>query len=165
MYAVCAAVLLGLGGFALVPFSGITGSKRIANWILAFGCGIASYAFLWSVAWFTFRNTFGEIVGSTIGIFALVTILKKWMRFRFPFTGVFATMFFWHTLGYYTGGFAYDCLQGRGPFGIDLDATRTQIATLARLSWGLFYGLGFGAGLSYLLQTSRQSSERPSKQI
>lgn len=74
-------------------------------------------------------------------------------------------MFFWHTLGYYAGGLAYDTLQGRGVLGIDIEADKMQIATMARLSWGLFYGLGFGAGLSYLLQTSRQSSERPSKQI
>ncbi len=51
-------------------------------------------------------------------------------------------------LGYYAGGFAYESLQERGPFPLELPLSPGGRSTLARLSWGLFYGLGLGYGLA-----------------
>src|SRR6056297_3355546 len=69
MYAGCAAILLGLGGLSLVPGSGLSGIKRVTNWSIAFAVAFTAYAVIWSIAWFIFRNTFGEIIGSTLGLF------------------------------------------------------------------------------------------------
>lgn len=53
---------------------------------------------------------------------------------------------------YYTGGFAYESLQNRGLLGVPLPFEGDTVVTLARLSWGLFYGLGLGCGLARLVQ-------------
>jgi len=165
MYAGCAAVLLGFGGAALLPGSGLSGFKKVANWCLSFAVAFTIYAIVWSVAWFTFQDTFGEILGSAVGIFCLVIVLKYWMKFDFSIGSVTAVVFLCHSLGYYGGELAYDSIQGRGPLGMELRTGKQQIAMLAKLAWGLGYGLGFGAGMSCLLQMSRQSFDRPSRQI
>lgn len=165
MYAGCAAVLLGLGGISLVPGSGLSGIKRVMNWSIAFAVAFTTYAAIWSMAWFVFRNTFGEIIGSTLGLFSLVFVLKHWMKFSFGMLSVTGVLFLFHTLGYYSGGLFYDSIQGRGIFAFEPDLDRKTIATVAKLAWGAFYGLGFGAGMSWLLQTSRQSFDKPSTQI
>lgn len=165
MYAGCAVVLLGLGGLSLTPRSGLDGYKRVTNWSIAFAFAFTIYAILWSIAWFVFRNTFGEIIGSSLGIFSMVLILKYWMKFNYTVLSVTGVVFLFHSLGYYFGGLFYDSINGRGILAFTPDLDRQAIGTLAKLAWGVFYGLGFGAGMSWLLQTSRQSFDKPSTQI
>ncbi len=158
MYTMCALVFLGLGGLALMPAAGLPDARSRLAFCLRFAIGFVGYSLLWSVSWFTFRDTFGEVVGSFSGLLVLAAILGRGRRH--PSDSLLtatAVLFVWHTLGYYTGGFAYKILQGRGPFGIEpfLEAESTVI--LARFSWGLCYGLGLGAGLTALLQRSRQT--------
>ena len=156
MYAMCAVIFLGLGGLALVPAAGLNNAKPRLAFCIRFAIGFMAYSLLWSVCWFTFRDTFGEVTGSFSGLLALTAILGR-ERYGASLMTATAVVFLWHTLGYYTGGFTYMALQGRGPFGIEpfLDPKNTVI--LARFSWGLFYGLGLGFGLTCLLQRSRQS--------
>ncbi|MEM1443705.1 MAG: hypothetical protein AAGF67_15270 [Verrucomicrobiota bacterium] len=123
------------------------------------------YAVIWSVAWFSLPNTAGEIIGSSLGLTALTTILIKWNRWKLSPLTATAILFLFHTVGYYLGGLAYAALQGRGPLGISLEADPATIRLIARLSWGVGYGLGLGWGLSKLLYLSRQSSASPSTQI
>ncbi len=111
---------------------------------------------IWSLAWFTFRNSFAEISGSFFGYLALITILRPAaVRDGRGIIGATAIVFLWATLGYYTGGFAHDSLQERGPFPLELPLTPGVRSTLARLAWGLFYGLGLGYGLASVTQPRR----------
>lgn len=147
MYVLCAVVFLGLGGLALLPGSGIRGGRALAAFAGRFALGFALYAVIWSVAWFTFRNTFGEILGSSCGLLALVALLRPDRGADQGLLAATALVFFWHTLGYYAGGFLYDTLQDRGTFGAALPFGRGTTVMLARFAWGLCYGLGFGYGL------------------
>jgi hypothetical protein len=156
MYAMCAVIFLGLGGLALVPGSGFGNAKSRFSFCIRFAVGFMAYSVLWSVCWFTFRGTFGEVTGSFSGLLALLAILGRERSGASLMTAT-AVVFLWHTLGYYTGGFAYMVLQGRGPFGIEPFLNPKNTVILARFSWGLFYGLGLGFGLTCLLQRSRQS--------
>lgn len=153
MYAFCALVFFGLGGLSLGPAAGVKGAREFFPFALRFGLGFAAYAVVWSVAWFTFRNTFGEVIGASLGLLALVWVLKPGVR-KEPggLTGATALVFLCHSLGYYTGGFAYESLQNRGLLGVPLPFEGDTVVTLARLSWGLFYGLGLGCGLARLVQ-------------
>ncbi|MEX2579420.1 MAG: hypothetical protein WD342_10210 [Verrucomicrobiales bacterium] len=162
MYAGCAAVFLGLGGLALTPGSGLKEKGAVPRFCLAFAVAFVVYSLIWSVAWFTFRNTFGEIVGSFAGLLGLVAVVRAWMKFTFPLLTATAVVFLWHTLGYYTGGFLYDSIQGRGAVGFDFIASEPFAPLAAKLAWGLFYGLGLGLGLGSLLQMSRQTLRSPS---
>src|ERR1043166_2107355 len=54
-----------------------------------------------------------------------------------------------HSLGYFTGGKLMYFLTS--PTGAELfnSLTKAELGSVAELSWGLLYGLGFGAGLGY----------------
>lgn len=157
MYILCAVVFFGLGGLALRPALGSNPTKRALAFSLHFAAGFLIYAFIWSVAWFTFRNTFGEVIGSFFGLLGLVLVLRRCMPSRPELLTATAVVFLWHTLGYYLGGQCYEALQNRGILAIDLPMERGTVVTLARFSWGLFYGLGLGYGLSRMLQSARPS--------
>lgn len=157
MYAMCAFIFLGLGGLALSSGAGFPDAKSRLAFCARFGVGFIAYSFLWSVCWFTFRDTFGEVTGSFSGLLALIAILGRERYAACSLPTATAIVFLWHTLGYYAGGFTYMALQGRGPFGIEPFLEPKSMVILARFSWGLFYGLGLGFGLTCLLQRSRQS--------
>jgi hypothetical protein len=157
LYAGCAVVFLGFGGLALTPGTIVSGAPARIRFAGLFAGGFVLYSILWSVCWFQFHNTFGEVLGSFLGLIPLIALLKRYFPERQSlWTGV-AVAFLWHTLGYYFGGFAYAAFQGKGVLPLPLPFDRETTVTLARLSWGLFYGLGLGFGLSLLLQRSRQS--------
>lgn len=164
MYAGCAVVFLVLGGISLLPVSGHRGKKAVL-FGFAFASAFLLYALIWSVAWFSMPNTYGEIFGSLIGLAALAAVFKLWLKLPGSLLLMTACLFLYHTAGYYLGGMAYDSLQNRGRLAIDLPWDPAAIRLTARLAWGFFYGLGLGLGLSTLLYLSRQSSASPSTQI
>lgn len=157
MYTGCAIVFLGFGGLALTPGTIVSGSASRARFAGFFAMGFVLYSILWSVCWFQFHNTFGEVLGSFLGLAPLIALLQRYFPSRQSFWTSVAIAFLWHTLGYYLGGFAYTALQGKGPISLSLPFAPETTVTTARLVWGLCYGLGLGFGLSLLLQRSRQS--------
>lgn len=157
MYTLCAVVFFGLGGLALSPASEAKGKRSRIAFSLRFALGFLIYAFVWSIAWFAFRNTFGEVLGSFVGLMALVAALRKNMAKTPDLLTATAMVFLWYTLGYYLGGQSYEALQNRGVLAIELPWERGTVVTVARFSWGLFYGLGLGYGLARMLQASRPS--------
>lgn len=157
LYAACAAVFLLGGGISLLPGSHTNSRSKRSEFLLRFALGFLVYAVIWSVAWFTFRNTFGEICGSFFGLIGLVAVFGKGRTFSGSFLSGVAVIFLWHTVGYYTGGFLYEMLQNRGRFGIELSIDPKTIVLIARFAWGLGYGAGLGYGLSRWLQLSRQA--------
>lgn len=164
MYAGCAVVFLGLGGAALLPGLPFERKEKI-RFCIAFAVSYLIYAVIWSVAWFTIPKTFGEIMGSLLGLLAFSALLKKWMRLKLPLLNGLALLFLFHTTGYYLGGFAYDSLQNRGPGALDLPWQPSTIRTVARLSWGVFYGAGVAIGVICFCHLSRQCPASPSTQI
>jgi len=157
MYTLCAVVFFGLGGVALAPVGGASGKRKLLAFSMRFALGFLIYAFVWSVAWFSFRNPFGEVLGSFLGLLALVAVLRQGRSKTQDLLTATAVVFLWYTLGYYLGGQSYEALQNRGALAIELPWERGTVVTLARFSWGLFYGLGLGFGLARMLQASRPS--------
>ena len=156
MYSACAVVFLGLGGPALLPDSG-DNSDRPVRFCLSFSLSFLVYAFVWCIAWFSLPTTFGEVIGSSLGLLGFALVYRGIMQHRVSIGGATATLFFWHTIGYYAGGFLYASFQGRGPGAMSLDWEPATIRHCARLSWGLCYGLGLGLGINRFLHLSRQS--------
>ena len=160
LYTGCAVVFLGLGGLALAPGSGFVGLQKIMKLCVAFAFGFILYAIIWSLAWFQFRNTFGEVIGSSLGLAAMLWMMKFILKksFRDSFLATLAIVFLCHTIGYYTGELFNFALLGRGP--IDLSSmieSKKTAATLSKLAWGVFYGLGLGTGLSLAVQRFRHT--------
>ncbi|MDF1657114.1 MAG: hypothetical protein P1U58_05850 [Verrucomicrobiales bacterium] len=164
MYAGCAIVFFGFGGMALLPAAGLSGKSAI-QFCISFAVSYLAYAFIWSLAWFSLPITFGEVVGSSIGLVAFSLILIRWNKLKISLLSATSILFLFHTLGYYLGGFTYQMIQGRGPLGLELSLSVETVRLLARLSWGAGYGIGLGFGISKILYLSRQSCASPSTQI
>ena len=154
MYSAIAAAFLVLSGAILHTL--IRGERPLARFYGAFVPAFLAYAVLWCVAWFVIKGPTGEWLGSLFGSFAFAAVVTKRLggKSHICVTGLF--VFIAHSVGYFMGGklmygilggaFA-DCLQGW---------SKDQIGIVAKLGWGLLYGLGFGAGIGIAFDRAQQ---------
>jgi hypothetical protein len=147
MYAAIAAVFLALTGAVLHPL--VRGERRLARFYGAFVPAFFAYAVAWSGFWFWLRYGAGEWLGALAGCAVFVALtawrLGGWRAF-WPALAVFFVL---HTAGYFAGGFSMARLMALAREAAAGSPERAQLAALAKLSWGLFHGLGFGAGLGF----------------
>lgn len=159
LYAACAAIFIGLSGPLLHRL--IIGPGSLIRFYKLFSLAFLAYAVTWTIAWMTLARTAGGIaagiIGSLAGIIAM-SALMAW-GFKTPATilKIIAALFVTNVTGYFIGEWAYNgvaALKEGNALGIVLEnSTR---ATLSKIAWGLFYGLGFGAGIGwafYVCQT------------
>lgn len=155
MYALIALVFLGGTGLALCGL--LRGEKRLRRFYASFLPSFGGYAVLWSAAWFlmpaqavdwlTIHARPSEWIGAAAG-----TLFFAWFMWRgLPDARGFwigaLVLFVLHTAGYFQGG---KWMYGTLAHGIE-GWTKPQVAAAAKLGWGLFHGLGFGAGIGFAL--------------
>jgi hypothetical protein len=146
LYAVCAVTFIGLSGPLLHRL--IIGPGSVGRFYKLFGSAYAAYALAWIVAWMTLRGNSGSLAGLFAG-----TAIMGWMLARaFDATGavikVVGALFVLNALGYFIGGWVEGSVSGVRAFylfGFALE--KPARLTLAKLLWGVCYGVGFGAGL------------------
>jgi len=156
MYAACAVVFLFGGGLATWPI--LSGTARFRwTYSLWFAVGFILYSILWTAAWFVFRNTWGEVLGSSLGLIGLAWVLRRYANPDHSILAVVAILFLFHSLGYYAGDFFHSALQGRGSLPLALPFAPATVGLLAKLAWGICYGLGLGWGLQAVLHPARQN--------
>lgn len=149
LYAAIAGVFIALTGLLLHPL--VRGERRLLRFYAAFAPAFLVYAVVWSGFWFWLGSGAGEWFGSLLGSVTFVAILA-WRIGNWTAVGRATGAFFvLHTLGYLTGGQAMALLVGLAKRTPPPVLAAPDLLTLAKLSWGLFYGLGFGAGLGYVL--------------
>ena len=139
LYSSITAAYLGLSGLLLHPLLG-SEPKQIGKFYAVFVPAFLAYAVLWCLGWFGVKGHEGEILGSAAGLAVFVAIFGKVFQAKGVFLKTWAVLFLCHTVGYTLGGMLYELL-----------GKQELPAAVARLSWGLGHGLGFGAGLGYLL--------------
>src|SRR5690349_7422991 len=134
-YAACAALFVLLGSALLKPLAPIS----FPRFALIFGGAFFSYALCWCLAWFLVRGRAGEWLGAFAGSLAFCTLLAA--RFRAWPSVVVSTLilFLGHSAGYFFGGVAY-----------------ARIPVLPKIAWGLFYGLGTGAGIGFAFYNAQR---------
>jgi len=156
LYAAIAGVFIALSGLLLHPL--VRGERRLRRFYAAFAPAFLVYAVVWSGFWFWLGQGPGEWFGSLLGSATFVAILA-WRLGNWTAVGrVTGAFFVLHSLGYFTGGQAMALLIGLARRTPPPVLTAPDLIIFAKLSWGLFYGLGFGAGLGYafaLLQPDR----------
>lgn len=150
LYSTIAAVFMALSGFILSPLAGSMG-----RFYKTFPLAFLLYSVAWCVAWFSLRGRAGEWIGAAAGCVVFTWIILKLMGSTRGWLLTTIGVFIFHTAGYFAGDWAmYD-------FWLAPDKvhalTKAKAALMGKLSWGLMYGLGFGAGIGWLYHRARQS--------
>ena len=125
-------VLLGGAVFGSL----VVGRWRLPRFYLLFGLAFFAYAAGWMFAYFTLRETAGELVGSFAGSILMAVVFAAGFGSLRSTVKLSAVLFVTNSLGYFLGSALYDYF-GR-PLGM--------------LLWGAVYGLLFGAGIGAALQ-------------
>jgi len=134
MYIACAALFIGLSGPLLHRL--IIGAGSMSRFYKVFGLAFAVYSVGWIAGWMLLRGHPGSVAGLLAGTVAMAWVLVAAFAANGVFLKVAAVLFVSNAAGYFIGGVVEAALI-------------RQVPLAAKLSWGLFYGLGFGAGLGY----------------
>jgi hypothetical protein len=162
LYVVCALVFVVLSGPLLHRL--ILGPESLARFYKLFGLTFAAYSILWVAGWMTLRGHPGSVAGLLAGTTAMGWMLACAFDAKHRALKVVAALFVLNSLGYFAGGWAEGAVIGIKQvslFGTVL--AKPAQAMLAKLLWGVCYGLGFGTGLGvafHLCQEKTRESLR-----
>jgi hypothetical protein len=156
LYAACTVVFLGLSGLLL--HSLIEGERQVIRFYKIFVPAFLLYAVAWCACWFALRFGKGEWLGSFFGcaVFALV-LAKAFNNWR-ALPLAILVLFVLHSAGYFGGDWAYKHLKP-GAIPVLDSLSKQTIGTLAKLSWGVCYGAGFGLGIGYAFFASQKRAK------
>jgi hypothetical protein len=134
LYSTTALVYIGLAGLALSRLVVAPGAWK--KFPPLFALAFFLYAVGWCAGWFGLKGKYhGDFFGALVGLAAMTWLLQGAFGQRRGFLRLFLVLFAFHSAGYYVGGELYALVRG----------------TSGRLLWGAAHGLGFGAGLGYVL--------------
>jgi len=132
MYAVCAVVFLALTAPLLHRL--IIGPGSVSRFYKLFGIAFSAYSVAWIGGWMALRGHPGSIAGLAAGTMLMAFMLVAAFDALRIVVKVFLALFVLNTIGYFVGGLSEAVLIKEHPLA-------------AKLSWGVFYGIGLGAGL------------------
>jgi len=173
LYAVCAFVFIGLSGLLLNRL--IIGPGSRVRFYKIFGLAFVAYALAWTIGWITLRGVTGSLAGLLAGTAAMGALLAHGFAARGAALKIITALFVANAAGYFVGESAHNAvlaLKEGNALGLALE--RATRATLSKAAWGLFYGLGFGAGIGFafhacqlearrlLIEAGERGQERPS---
>jgi hypothetical protein len=148
LYVVCAVVFIGLSGPLMHRL--IIGPGSLSRFYKLFAVTFAAYSTLWIAGWMALRGHPGSLAGLLAGTAAMGWMLARAFDARGATLKLIAILFVLNSLGYFIGGWVEGgvmAMKQPSLFGAPVPK-RTQMRT-AMLLWGVFYGLGFGAGLGW----------------
>ena len=134
LYGSTAVVYLGLGGLALGRLVNAPGGWK--RFPLLFAFGFLLYAIGWCAFWFGLHGKYyADFWGAAAGLAGMTWLVQRAFGKADGFLRLFVVLLVCHSIGYYLGGALYGSVRG----------------ATGRLLWGAAHGLGFGAGLGYLI--------------
>lgn len=145
MYAVCAVVFLALTSPLLHRL--IIGPGSVSRFYKLFGLSFTAYSVAWIAGWMTLRGHLGSIAGLFVGTMVMACMLVAAFDALRVVVKVFLALFVLNSIGYFVGG-------------ISEAAFIKQYPLYAKLSWGVFYGLGFGAGLGLAFHICQERARK-----
>jgi len=147
LYGACALVFVALSGLLLRPL--LSGSGSLLRFYTIFIPAFLAYAIIWCTAWFVLRFGPGEWLGSLLGTAAFVAVISWRLQGAGSFIQTSLIVFALHSAGYFLGGQMLHWLLGPGGSALLSGLSKPALLVVAKLAWGLLYGLGFGAGIGY----------------
>jgi hypothetical protein len=154
MYAVIAGVFVLGSGVLLGCLTGGPG-----RFYRVFVPAFLLYAVIWCAAWFGLGGRLGEWLGAVVGGAAFVLVSLKLLGNTRGWPVVAVVFLVAHCAGYFAGDWAYAYAKANaGEWSAAWEIPVAGVAKLGRLAWGLFYGLGFGAGLAAVFHHGRVGS-------
>jgi len=145
MYAVCAVVFLALTSPLLHRL--IIGPGSVSRFYKVFGISFTAYSVAWIAGWMALRGHPGSIAGLAAGTMVMACMLVAAFDSLRVVVKVFFALFVLNSIGYFVGG-------------ISEAAFIKQYPLFAKLSWGVFYGLGFGAGLGLAFHICQERARK-----
>ena len=159
LYAVCAVVFIGLSGLLLHRL--IIGPGSLVRFYKIFSLAFVAYATAWTIGWMALGGNTGSIAGLLAGTAAMGAILAHGFAARGVALKIAAVLFVANAAGYFIGGWAHNAiltLKEGNAVGIVLE--KSTRAMLSKAAWGLFYGLGFGAGIGCAFHTCQTTARK-----
>jgi hypothetical protein len=147
LYAATTAAFFITSGLFLHPL--VLGSNPLRRFYRIFIPAFFAYAAIWCAAWFALRFGLGEWLGSFLGSLAFVALVGYGFGNYRRLVKAGLVMFAAHSAGYFLGGKLMHWVAGPEGRALLEGMSKSQISAIAKLSWGLLYGLGFGAGIGF----------------
>ena len=148
LYAVCALVFIGSSGVLLHRL--IIGPGSLVRFYKIFSLSFLAYAVAWTIGWMLLGGLVGSAVGLLAGAAAMGSILSHGFSAREVLWKVISVLFVSNAVGYFAGEWAHNVIPTSKDGAVfSLGLAPSTLAILAKAAWGLFYGLGFGAGIGF----------------
>ncbi len=135
MYVACAIVFLALTSPLLHRL--IIGPGSMSRFYKVFCPAFAAYSVAWTVCWMKLHGHLGSIAGLLAGTMVMACMLVAAFDALRSVVKVFFALFLLNAIGYFVGGLSEAAIIKQYPL----------YKMYAMLSWGVFYGIGLGAGL------------------
>lgn len=146
MYIACALAFIGLSGPLLHKL--LIGPGSIRLFYKLFAVSFTANSIGWISGWMALGGHPGSVAGLFAGTAAMGFIIARAFAAPDQALKAIGAIFILNSLGYFFGGVVEQWLAGMDQlslFGIVFSKSGKMIT--AMLSWGVFYGVGFGAGL------------------
>jgi hypothetical protein len=158
LYAICALSFIATAGLTMHKL--IIGPGSLSRFYKLFSLSFAAYSIAWIVGWMSLRGNPGSIAGLLAGTVLMGCILAFAFDAGPEALKIIAALFLLNALGYFGGGWIEE-LAGSAQW---IPLAKSIQFMIARLLWGVCYGIGFGAGLGlafHLCQTKTRALLNP----